>query len=143
MVKVKFKLLNMTRLLTENQVSGHSSSKTIKRSNRRKSLDEILRMKQKLEDNSCNNVGSDINNLEDVSRNLDFKLEETMERKPFTSLENSALWEEYYKRMKEISQQVENKHGWANFDRVFMTSALSGHGVRDLRVSTNKSLLLK
>ena len=49
-------------------------------------------------------------------------------------LRDGEVWREYYRRIQEAETQVGDKHGWGNFDAVFMLSALEGDGVIDLKV---------
>ena len=50
-------------------------------------------------------------------------------------LRDGEVWRKYYRRIQEAQREVGEKRGWANFDAVFMLSALEGDGVIDLKVS--------
>ena len=59
---------------------------------------------------------------------------------PCTSEDESDLyapeaWKSYYQRLEEIGRTMKNREGWPKFDAVFMTSAIDGDGVFDIKVN--------
>jgi len=81
--------------------------------------------------NESNNNDNDIittatPNSNNVALNL-------IDSRPDLNLKDSEVWRRYYRKLNEIGRTVYDHIGFAHFSHVFMISALSGDGVRDLR----------
>lgn len=48
--------------------------------------------------------------------------------------QSDGSWIDLHQKLKEVKKVIRNKYGWPHFDRVFMVSALTGDGVKELKV---------
>ncbi|XP_076452241.1 LOW QUALITY PROTEIN: GTPase Era, mitochondrial-like [Babylonia areolata] len=127
-------LLQLTRSLTQGTVDGQPVSAVTRRSrNQGKQLDReaLFNAMEPSQPQIEADTGPD-NEGEDNSAATE-QAEETVCELQTTSPSEDEAWESYFRQVRRAGPAVQGMKGWPLFKRVFMVSALSGDGVKDVK----------